>query len=101
MSMDQNTSDKNREPGFGRVIRDDLRRKDFRRTLHRDFEELKELFIDDDRKKRLEEMGPLKRWLFTAGWLLKALLRRLTPARRLLLVVAFILVLFANDFEYN
>ncbi len=99
--MDQNTFGKSREPGLGKVIRDNLRQKDFRRTLRRDYEELKELFIDDDRKKRLEEMRPLKRWLFTAGWLLKALIRKLTPARRLMLVVAFILVLFANNLEYN
>lgn len=99
--MEKNTSGKNREPRFRKVIRDDLRRKDFKRTLRRDFEELKEFFIDDERKKRLKEMRPLKRWFFTAGWLLKALLMKLTPARRLLLVVAFILVLFANDLEYN
>jgi len=99
--MGQNTFDKNREPRFGRVIREDLRRKDFKRTLQRDYEELKEFFIDDDRKKKLKEMGRLKRWLFTAGWLLKALFLKLTPARRLLLVVAFLLMLLSNDFEYN
>ena len=99
--MERNTSGKEPEPRFGRVIREDLRRKDFKRTLHRDYEDLKEFFINDERKKRLREMRPLNRWLHTVGWLLKALFLKLTPARRLLLVVAFILVLFANNLEYN
>ena len=86
---------------LGAILRDDIRRGDFRRTMRRDYSELKELFLDDIRKARLKEMSPLKQWLYTTWWLFKSLLRKLTPARRLLLVVAITLALLPQSIYYS
>jgi len=44
-------------------------------------------------------MGRLKRWLFLSVWLLKSLFLRLTPARRILLLLAFLLMSFGTTFR--
>jgi len=69
---------------------DDIRRGGFFRTLRRDFEELKEFMLSDERKERLKGMNRLKRRLYIAGWLLRSLFLKLTPARRILLFIAFL-----------
>ena len=99
--MQKNTSTTSHEPGIGQVLRDDFRRIDFKRSLPRDYAELKEFFLDDARKARLTEMRRLKRWLYTTVWLLKSLFFKLTPARRVLLTIGVILLLFSNGIQYN
>ena len=89
------------EPKLGKTLREDLHQKDFGRTVRRDFRELKEFFLDDNRKKKLEEMRRVRRWLYTIAWLMRSLFLKLTPVRRLLLVVAFVLAILSNDVRYN
>jgi len=56
-----------------------------------DFRDLYRFYLDTERRERLDKMGRFKRafWLF--GWLLKSLLMKLTPGRRVLLLFAMIL----------
>jgi len=86
------TTQKKNEPKIGRTIWEDIQQGDFRKTLRRDYEDLKEFFLDDERKKRLQTMGRFKRWFLSSWWLLKSLFFNLTPVRRLLLVIAIILI---------
>ena len=88
------------EPKLRHVIREDLTRGDFQRTVRKEYAELKEFFLDDERKARLNEMSRLKRWIFTALWLMTALFRKLTPVRRILLLAAVILLIVQHDFSY-
>jgi sigma-B regulation protein RsbU (phosphoserine phosphatase) len=86
------------EPKIRHVLRDDLSRGDFWSTLRRDFRELKEFMLTDERRKRLNEMSRVKQWLSIAWWLLKGLILKLTPARRLLLLLGvFLVVIHANN----
>ena len=79
------------EPRFWKTVRDDIHRGDFKRTLRQDFAELKDFYLSKKQKERLETVGWFKRWFLTFFWLLKILTLRLSPARRLLLLIAFIL----------
>ena len=99
--MPDNNSRPNREPGLGKTLREDLRRGDFGRTMHRDYKELKDFYLTDDRKARLKEMKRVKRAILTFVWLLKALFLKLTPARRLLLILAIIFVIVPHSYAYN
>lgn len=78
------------QPNLGRTILEDLRRGDFERTMRRDFKELKEFMLTEERQKRLKEMKTIKRWLFLAWWFLESLFLKLTPTRRILLLVGII-----------
>ncbi len=84
------------EPKLGRILREDLRRGDLKRTLSRDLKELREFYLDEGRKKRLASMGWLKRLIYMAAWLLKSLFLKLTPLRRVLVVMSLFLILISR-----
>lgn len=94
------TKSNSSEPEIIGTIRQDLRRGDFGRTVRRDFEELREYMLGEERRKRLKEMGVVKRWIVLAWWLLKSMFFKLTPARRIILVVGILLVVFSRTVIY-
>ncbi|HVB39157.1 MAG TPA: PP2C family protein-serine/threonine phosphatase [Vicinamibacterales bacterium] len=84
------------EPRFFRTLQKDLHvvweevgRVGVRQTVRRSFTDLQEFYLTTQRRDRLAGMGRVKRTLSLAFWLLKALFLKLTPARRLLLLVSF------------
>ena len=88
-------------PKVFKTLQSDLLRGDFFSSVKREFNELKEFMLDEQRKKRLNEMGWLKRLLYTAWWLLKSMVLKLTPARRLLLVLGIVLVVTSHTVTYD
>ena len=88
-----NPSSSTQQPNIGKTILEDFRRGDYEREMRRDFNDLKEFMLTEDRKKRLAGMGRVKQWLYIAWWFLEGLILKLTPARRLLLLIAFLLLL--------
>src|SRR5437868_3575074 len=73
----------------------------FFRTINREYKESREYYLDSDRKDRLQAMHPLKRIFATAWWLFKSLYRRLTPARRVMLLVAIIIASLNFSIVYD
>jgi phosphoserine phosphatase RsbU/P len=75
-----------------RYVRDDVRpawRSTFRTTVA----ELEEFYITPEHRQRLKAMKPVKRWLSLGWWLLKSLFLKLAPLRRVVLLVALLLLL--------
>jgi sigma-B regulation protein RsbU (phosphoserine phosphatase) len=90
------TGSPQQEPRLIRTLRkdvpavwDEVRRVGVRRTLSRSFADLQEFYLTTHRRDRLAGMGLVKRTLYLGLWLLKALFLKLTPARRLLLLLSF------------
>jgi len=46
-------------------------------------------------------MGWFRRWLYTTGWLLKALFLKLTPVRRILLIMSLLMIVLSRDIVYS
>jgi serine phosphatase RsbU (regulator of sigma subunit) len=88
-----NTTSSGPNPNIGKTILEDFRRGDYERDLRRDFNELKEFMLTEERKKRLAGMGRAKQGIYVAWWFLEGLILKLTPTRRLLLLIAFLLLL--------
>lgn len=82
--------------GLGRTVLADLRRGDFRTTLRRDMKDLYRFYIDEDRRASLARMNRVKRFFLIVFWLLKSMILKLTPGRRILLLVCFILILYGS-----
>jgi len=80
------------------TIRDDISGGGFRNDISSDFEELKEYFLNDERKKQLAGMGKFKRFFYMAWWLLRELLLKLTPTRRLVLLIGIALLILPGRF---
>jgi serine phosphatase RsbU (regulator of sigma subunit) len=76
-----------------REVGDALKREGFTRPVARTVRELEEFYLSTARQTRLAGMGPVKRWLYMSVWLVKSLFLRLTPARRVMLVLGFVLLL--------
>lgn len=89
------------EPRLRDTFKEDFRRKDLFQTLKREFKELAQFFLDDEKKDELKRMGIIKRYLYMTWWLLKILFLRLTPLRRILLLIGVVLVLFSGTVSIN
>lgn len=83
------------------TLKDDISEGGFKNNISTDFEELKEFFLDDERKQRLAGMGKFKRFFYMAWWLLSELLLKLTPTRRLVLVIGILLLVLPGNFGLN
>ncbi|MGA7162009.1 MAG: PP2C family protein-serine/threonine phosphatase [Bacteroidota bacterium] len=90
-----NTQSSQSEPRLRDTLRDDFSRGGYWNTFRKEFRGLKEFYIDEEKKRRLDAMPQIKRWLYLNGWLLKSMLMKLNPFRRIVLVVGIILLLWS------
>ncbi len=99
--MPKNSPNNSDSPRLRTVLKNDILSGDLSHTVRRDLRDLREFYIDDSRKELLKKMSPLKRWLYTLGWLLKALFLKLTPARRILLCIGLFVALFSSKIQFG
>ncbi|MCX6150977.1 MAG: PP2C family protein-serine/threonine phosphatase [Ignavibacteriales bacterium] len=83
----------NNNPRLVHTILDDFRRGDFQKSVKQDYSDLKDFYLHEERKNRLQNMNGFKRFFYSVGWLLKELFLKLTPTRRILLILGLIMVL--------
>ncbi|MDE3155696.1 MAG: serine/threonine-protein phosphatase [Acidobacteriota bacterium] len=83
-----------------REVWEDVGRVGVRQTVRRSFSDLEEFYLTTHRRDRLAGMGRVKRTLVLWAWLLKALFLKLTPARRLLLLLSFWLMV-EGQFQFS
>jgi serine phosphatase RsbU (regulator of sigma subunit) len=82
------------------TLKSDVQRGDFLDSIRREVRDTREYLLDDERRKRLAGMNPVRRGLVTAWWMLKAMFFRLTPARRLLFVFGIVMLFLGrSDFQ--
>jgi sigma-B regulation protein RsbU (phosphoserine phosphatase) len=95
--MNSEKSQSHNEPSIGGLLRDDIRRGGYFRTLRREIEDLQDFMLTEERRKSLEQMSQLKRWMVLPLWLLKSLFQKLAPMRRLMVIIAlWMLVAYRN-----
>jgi len=86
--MDDSFRNKKNDPKFWKTIKEDWKKTKVQRTIKQDWKELRDFYISTEQKKKLEKMNIFKRWMFVAFWLLKGMFFKLTPMRRILLVLS-------------
>jgi hypothetical protein len=85
---------------FRKTVSSDFREGKIKDNVRRDLRDLYDFYIDEDRKARLAQMGRVRRFFWRLGWLLWNLILRLSPARRILLLIALMLIFFGG-FSYE
>jgi serine phosphatase RsbU (regulator of sigma subunit) len=70
---------------------DDIRKTQLHRDYGRELKDLYRFYLDEDRRAKLEGMSRIARAFSMLGWIMKSLLMKLSPPRRLLLLVALVL----------
>lgn len=73
------------------AFKEGFKQENFFRSVKREFHELQEFYLDDERRARLSEMNTIKRSFWTVVWLLKLMFLRLNPLRRLILLIGLVL----------
>ncbi len=85
--------DQKPEPKLHQTLKQDIKSRDLWSTIRRDYRELERFYLDEEKKQRLSRMKWFKRGFVLSWWLIKSMLLKLTPARRLLLFVGFFFIL--------
>jgi serine phosphatase RsbU (regulator of sigma subunit) len=94
-----NTENRNNsEKKLFNTLKDDISGGGFRSDITTDFEDMKEFFLNDERKKQIAGMGRIKAFFYMSWWLLKELLLKLTPTRRLVLIIGILLLILPGRF---
>lgn len=94
--MSGSFKNKRNDPKFWRTIKEDWKKTQVRRTIKQDWRDLRDFYLSTEQQKILDKMSWLKRWFVVAWWLLKAMFFKLTPMRRLLLLISIFLMLNVN-----
>ncbi len=88
------------EPSLRKVVFQDIRdagvHRDFHRTLRKDLRSIYRFYLDEEERARLESMGRFRRALFLIPRILKSLLFKLSPARRLMLLLGLVFSAFRD-----
>lgn len=90
--MNKTNSTKNPDPKLHHTIREDFRKIDLRKDIHREYKNLSEFYLDSEKRKRLESLPFYKRWFFKIGWLFRSMFLHLTPIRRILVLLGVFLL---------
>jgi hypothetical protein len=80
-----------RSPGLRALLFKDLRPADLPRNFRRDLKQLYRFYLDEERRAQLAAMGRVRRAFKIVAWLLKSLLSKLSPGRRLALFAALVM----------
>jgi hypothetical protein len=73
-------------------VLDDVNKRGVHHEVRRTFGDLETFYLSEKTRQRLRAKSPIVRWLFRFGWLMRGLLMKLTPARRVLLASALLLL---------
>ena len=84
-------SSKTNQDGVFKTLHQDLGHGGHYRTIRRDYRDLKDFYIDEERRQKLAGKNIVSRSMLETWWLLKGLFYNLSPTRRLLLVLGFVL----------
>ena len=79
-----------RHASLHKLVMDDLRQTRWGRDYLRELETLYYFYLDDERRAELADMGRIRRAVWVLFWILQSLLMKLSPARRVMLVIALI-----------
>jgi len=86
-----------KEPKLRETVWNDIRHGNIKRTLLQDLKDLYEFYIDSKTRDRLDKHGWFRRWLSASWRILREAILRLTPGRRILLVISVILAISAGS----
>lgn len=91
-----NSNQKEGQTGFRETLKSDIRQRDLSKTMRQDYREVREFFLTDAQRDQLLRMNWFKKIFVLPFWLFRAMYMRLTPARRLLLLVGLFFTVFAR-----
>ena len=99
--MSEQNSFPPKDPGLTRTIKDDFKKIKVEDDIGQEYKELKDYYLSEERKRKLESMVGCRKFFLIPWWLLKALFFKLTPFRRILLLIAIVSILISSNNQVN
>ena len=97
--MAASRSEGNRARTLRSALSEDLKEHGFWQKLRREFLERKEFCIEEAERTTLAGMSPIKRWFYVGWWILKQMILKLTPVRRILVVAGIVFLLISDSIK--
>lgn len=91
--------DAKKNPRFSRVIIDDFKQEKKFRTIRSEFRDYKNFYINEKQRIKAARMGKMRRFFYFSYLLLKELFLKLSPIRRVILLIGLFLSL--SSFTIN
>lgn len=82
---------------LSKIVFEDLREVSLRGTLRQGMRDIYRFYLDEEHRAEVERMGSVRRAFVVTGWLIRGLLLKLSPPRRLLLLLSAGLVLLGGE----
>ncbi len=89
---------KSNDPRIGKTLWDDLHKANLK-TLKQDFRDIYDFYLDKKARDKLKKKGKVRRFFIVSWWILKSLFFKLTPMRRILLVISIFLSFQTTQFN--
>jgi len=87
------------DPTLRQVLFKDVRARDLPLSVRRDLKDLSRFYLDEERRARLKSVRGARRALWFIVFLLKSLLAKLTPARRVMFALSLLMLLISGHFQ--
>lgn len=78
-------------------ILDEFKNVRFGQEIKNEYKDLTDFYLDEEKKKKLKHMGKFKRFFYQSGYLASSIYYKLTPIRRLLVVIGLFFILIARS----
>ncbi|HET9298700.1 MAG TPA: PP2C family protein-serine/threonine phosphatase [Candidatus Polarisedimenticolaceae bacterium] len=90
-----------RPQSLSKIVFEDLREVSLKGTFREGLREIYRFYLDEDHRAEVEQMGAVRRAFVVTGWLIRGLLLKLSPPRRLLLLISAALVVFGDTIAFK
>lgn len=94
MSAQKNTGNSNN-------IFNDIANLQFKKDIKNEYRELKNFYLNDEKKDKLKNMGKFKQFFFQVVYLFSSIFQKLTPFRKFLVFLGLLLLFISNNVNVN
>ncbi|MBN1633002.1 MAG: serine/threonine-protein phosphatase [Ignavibacteria bacterium] len=81
------------EPRLRDTLKNDISRSDHFKTFKSELKDVKEFYLSSEKKRRLGQKKWYSRWFYTCWWVFKGMILRLSPLRRIIMVIGILFLL--------
>jgi hypothetical protein len=83
------------------LVIDDVKRGKLAQAYRRDLRDIYRFYLSEEQRERLAGMRRIKRFFWVASWLARSLLFRLSPSRRVLLLMTPVLLILHAEYVWG
>jgi serine phosphatase RsbU (regulator of sigma subunit) len=99
--MKNQNSDTQETPRLRDILKEDILQKGHIKARYKEWKELQEFYLTDAQKDQIKHMKSIKGWIWKIAWILRSMFFKLSPFRRMLVIVAILLIFISPTETIN